>query len=533
MTTHTPVAPQARSLQFTSSAACERWVAQLPLTNVQQAQRLLDAQLTALLEADLPPLERMKILEALRQPIAFVQGECASRYHGRPLPLEAGESIIWRDALELWKNFARNYHQCLAAYRSGDFAVAPHAALITARLMRVIGCRMADHYRVYRRVPGEMWEELHSLYLLAEEHGFLSTHLVDPFRLHGAESTCADIYMQVLLVNLANPYGLSTRQLPFVLRWAEKWAGLAKLVRDPLPVLASPALAVDLDSANGVSFASELGGGGNLRYLDVESLASGLRQAITALKRGETPARLGLGGNAHQPGCENLLMLVYVQWCRAGTGRLEEREAADEDAEICFGLPAVHFQLRGGGEFRQPGAMTSREKRDLDTFGYVVRAPNEVVDREAFPFEAWKVGNHSPSGFMCVLRDPQGPGRVTHNQLIAVRRGRCGDIRVGIVQWMRAEPDGELRCGIRLFPGAARAVAARPAAVRQGGNRYERALLLAADPATATPATLMVPPGWFEPGAFIEVVTDQHQVATMLSLIEKGSDFDRGTVTLM
>jgi len=226
-------------------------------------------------------------------------------------------------------------------------------------------------------------------------------------------------------------------------------------------------------------------------------------------------------------------MLLYVQWCRAGTGRIEEREEADEDASVCFGIPASHFQLSGGRDFRQPGELTSREKRDLDTFGYIVRAGSDTGGREDFPLETCKIGNQSPSGFMCVLRDPQGPGRVNHNQIVAVRRGTPGEFRLGIIQWMRVEVTGELRCGVRLFPGTPQAVTVRPADVKASANHYERALLLAADPVTVTPATLILPPGWFQCGAFIEVVTDRHQVATMLSLLEKGSDFDRGTVTLI
>jgi hypothetical protein len=533
MNVQTLAAPETSRLHFTDSAACARWVEQLPLTNIQQAQLLLNAQLTALHTASLPALEQLKILEALRQPIAFVQGECANRYVGKPLPLDADAAATWRDTIGLWEGLTRNYQQCLAAYRAGDFALAPHAALITARLMRLIGCRMVDHYRVYRHVPGELWGELHALYVVAEQHYFLHTRVSDTLREHAPETSCSEIYMRALLAHLANPYGLSARQLAFVLRWLEKWAGFATLAPEPLPVLASPALAVDLDGVGGASFVADMDPASNLRYLDVEGLASALRQAITALKRGESPARIGLDGNAHQPGCESLLMLLYVQWCRAGAGRIEEREAADEDASISFGIGAAHHKLRDGHEFRQPGELTSREKRELDTFGFVVRTQHAVATTEELPFETCQIGNSSPSGFMCVLRDPQGPGRVSHNQVVLVRRGTPADVRTGIVQWMRVEANGELRCGVRLFPGKPQAVAVRPADVKQVANRYERGLLLEADTVTATPATLILPPGWFQCGAFIEVVTGRHQVATMLALLEKGSDFDRGTVALI
>ena len=101
MSLHTLAAPATRSLQFTDSAACERWVAQLPLANIQQAQRMLNSQVAALHAADLPALERLNILGALQQSIAFVQGECANRYLGKPLPLDADATVTWRETIEL------------------------------------------------------------------------------------------------------------------------------------------------------------------------------------------------------------------------------------------------------------------------------------------------------------------------------------------------------------------------------------------------------------------------------------------------
>ena len=533
MSTQTLATTEVLPLGFTDSAACERWIQQLPLTNIQQTHRLLKSQITALRAAGLPALERLRILESLRPSIAFVQAECANRYIGKSLPLDAAEHAAWQEVVALWEGVAGNYENCLAAYRSGDFVLASHAALIAERVMRTIGCQMIECYHAYRHVPGALWGELHALYLAAEQYGFLHAPIPDPLRVGRSETSCAEAYVGVVLTHLANPYGLSSRQFGFVLRWVEKWAGLVKLAQQPSPVSPTPALAVDLDGMSGPILGQDLDTTSALRYLEVEPLARTLRQTITALKQGKAPAALGLGGNTHQPGCESLLMLLYVQWCRAGAGRIEEREEADEEASLCFGINAAHDRLRKAVERQQPAELTSREKRDLDTFGYVVRARNDVPEAAHAPVEKWKIGNCSPSGFMCVLRAPRGPGRVVHNQLVLVQRGTPAEFRAGVIQWMRIEANGDLRCGVRLFPGKPSAVTLRPAEAKQAANGYERALLLAADPITATPAALILPSGWFQCGAFIEVITDRHQVATMLTLLDKGSDFDRGTVVLI
>ena len=49
----------------------------------------------------------------------------------------------------------------------------------------------------------------------------------------------------------------------------------------------------------------------------------------------------------------------------------------------------------------------------------------------------------------------------------------------------------------------------------------------------ATPATLILPTGWYQPGRFVELFGEQRQVAKLLNVIEKGSDVDRCTVSLV
>ncbi len=534
MTTQPLTTPDPQQTpQFTDSAGCKRWIEQLPLTNVQQTQGALTAQLAALNTADVPPLERLTMLEALKEPVAFVQGEAANRYTGKPLPLEAAESAVWSNVIALWEEVSRNYQQCLQAYRDGDLNIAPHAALITMRCLQSLGSQMLDHCRGYRQPPGELWRGLHELYAFAEQHGLARSRVEDTFAQNDPDSSCIETYVKALLGHLANPYSLSTRQLAFVQRWLEKWAPLVSLAPQPLPVSAIPLLAVDLESATGAIFASELELKPSLRYLDLEQLSKTLRQTITLLKQGQTPAQLGLGETARQPGCENLLMLLYVQWCRAGTGRGEDRQQAEEPVSVCFGLNAAHYHVSGGRQFRQPGELTSREKRELDTFGYIVRTEHEVRDKGENGLETWQIVNHSPSGFMCILRDPRGLARISHNQLIAVRRGNTKHFQLGIVQWLRLEQDGKFCCGARVFPGTPQAVAARPSNFTAASNRYERALLLPEVPSANAPATLIVPPGWFQGGRFIEAYSDRQQVAKLLNLLEMGSDFDRCTVTLI
>jgi hypothetical protein len=530
-----PSAPTATPLQFTDSASCKRWIEQLTLTNVQLTQQALTGQLTSLASAHVAPLERLKILEALREPVYFVQGESSKRYAGRPLPLEEGEKVVWSNVVALWQEMSHNYQQCLRAYREGDLAIAPHAALITMRCLRLLGCKLHDHYRIYRQPPRLLWRALHEMYSFAENHGFARIRVQDSFAQRDPDSSCAESYVQVLLAHLANPFALSVRQMAFVSRWLERWANLIGLAMQPLPTSPIPSLVVDLTSSAGVSVGAGEESQPHFRYLDLEQLSKTLRQTINLLKQGQSPGQLGLGEDARQPGCENLLMLLYVQWCRAGTARAEDRSEGEEPASVSFGLVGAHLHVGGGREFRQPGDLSSREKQDLDTYGYITR-PEHNGGAAGTPqaLQSWQILNHSASGFMCMQRNTEGGGRVSHNQMLAVRRAGSRHFHVGMVQWLRMEENGEICCGVRLFPGQPQAISVRPSNFAPGGNgRYERALLLPEVATPATPATLILPAGWFQSGRFVEIFSDRKQVAKLLNLLEKGGDFDRGTIVVV
>ena len=101
----------------------------------------------------------------------------------------------------------------------------------------------------------------------------------------------------------------------------DKWAPLVSLSSQPIPTSPAaqiPQLAVDTTSATAPGLAADIKSSGAIRYLDMEPLSKTLRQTINLLKQGQTPGQLGLGDDARQPGCENLIMLLYLQWCQIG-----------------------------------------------------------------------------------------------------------------------------------------------------------------------------------------------------------------------
>ena len=531
-----PMSLGTAQLQFNDGASCKRWIESLPLTNAAVAQQALMQQIALARQGGIAPAELLRILEALREPVAYVQHELARKYIGRSLPLEPAESALWTRTLALWQELIEGYLACRDAHVQGDPALRKQGTLIMTRCLDCTSNAMFEHYRIYRQVPVQLWKKLHELYVFAEQSGFTRPVTQEISSREPVDAGCSSAYCKALLAQLANPFALSGRQMEFLERWAEKWAGLVSLASQRLPPSAIPPLVVDLAAGDGPLFAEGLEPLASLRYLDLEQVGRTLRQVITLLKQGQTPAQLGLGEDARQPGCENLLMLLYIQWCRAGTGRGESRSPSEEKAQVCLGIHAAHFYISGRA-FRVPGASLSRqEEHDMQLFGHISeRTQRALASGQSSAVESWQLVNQSNSGFMCMLREPDAQMRIGHNQLVAVRRGANKLFYLGLVQWLRVEESNELFVGVRLFPGTVRAVAVRPANFNapSGIKGYERGLLLPELPTPPTPPTLILPTGWYQAGRFVEVHGDQKQVAKLVNLLEKGSDFERCTVSLV
>jgi hypothetical protein len=521
-------------LQFRSGAECRRWLESLPLTNVAVAHAVVARQVSLIAQARLAPIELLTILETLREPVDYLQSELARKYTGRALPLDASEAAAWDKVFALWNEIGEAYASCREAHVRGDAALRNLGALILMRCLNCCAHAMFEYYRVYREVPAAAWRTLHELYAQAESAGVAHVGVSDVYAGKDRQSSCSAAYCQALLAQLANPFSLSGRQMEFLARWLDKWAGLASVSAKPLPPSPMPPLVVDLSGDRGPQFAEALAASADVRYLDVDTLGRTLRQVMALLKQGQTPGQLGLGEDARQPGCESLLMLLYVQWCRAGMSRSEARSDTEEKAQVCLGMHAAHFHISGRA-FRPPGSTLTRgEEQDMQLFGHVSeRTESMLASQESGAVESWQLVNHSASGFLCMMREPDAGMRISHNQVIAVRRGTSKLFQLGVVQWLRLGENGELLVGTRLLPGIPRAVAVRSANFMPAGNpAFERGLLLPEMTAPPAPATLMVPSGWYQSGRFVELYSDGKRVAKLVSLLEKGSDFDRCAVSV-
>jgi hypothetical protein len=511
---------------FTDNASCAAWLAELPLVNVAPSQiRLLD-QLREFNRFDLPPAERLKVLETLREPIYFVQAEQIKKLSSKPLPLTGVERSIFGNVVALWQELLAGYQRCLKS--AAEDKLEGRTALICQRALDCVASNMFDHCRTYHAFPSACWLALHRLYLLADESRETATGVADSVK--KTDVSCAEVYVRALLLVLANPNEQQPKQLLQIQRWLERWAQHVPIRRAPPEDKSLPPLLLDFSAAAGACREAEADGRSASGWLDIGDLARVLKKCVVLLRKGEPPASLGLGEDCAMPDVEQLLVLLFRLWCEGKNGRVQSRRSVSAKAQACSTFASMHFHI-SGKTFRQPGQateLTRREHDEIATFGHAsTRHEDAYIEAGGYAIEDWLLQEESLSGLRIVRPAASSGGRYTHAQLIAVRPADAKNFLVGVVRWLRTDEEDALHVGVRVVPGVPRAVAVRPTGINAQREKFAPALYCPALPALASPASLILPPGWYRPKRVLEVYSDTSELLLLSGVIERGSDFER------
>jgi cyclic-di-GMP-binding protein len=510
----------SEQIAFSDLASATAWLARLSQANAVQRHAALSAQARLLpAAATIAPATSLEILELMRQPIAAVQAEQERAIRGASIPLETANRQLWYGVTALWQSMATAYDSLIDAMATTAPNLAEHAHLICQRALRYTSLAMIEHWRVYYAVTGALWQQLHRLYVFSENAGVATSTVNDHFGRASAPTTCAGTYVHALLLHLAQPEALTRTQLDTVDRWLERWEALVSLTLEGLPHSSIPPLAVDVASRKGAGFARDMPSAG-VRHLNMETLSRKLRQTVAALKQ-QTPAQLGLG-DIPPDACERLLTLLHVQWCAAGTGRIDERAPTSLKVHISPNLASIHFHI-SGKPFRQPGGeMTAAERQKQDLLGRADDAPSQ----RSGALETWDIRNQSVSGFLATCHRDGAMNGIAYRQLVGLLAPARKTIYIGIVQRLVLDEGGTIWIGLRIILGAPQAVAVR---VIEGAGAYDRGLLLPEDVKHRVPASILLLPGWYQANRTLALHAGKDAKVRLQALLDDGPNFERAT----
>ena len=315
----------------------EAWVAALPMANIGECARQIYTTLREMNRLIIPPQDRFKSLEALRAPLFVVTETLKKHYIRQNLPLSPKNQKIAELAIQLNAEMAIGYKSVIEDTLAKSFSRLKMKGIGVSihRAMHYLSNVLLCAYQIYIHHPENTWLELNRLYLFAEENQ-LHDKLIKDTVAEGDTlgSTIEDNYKQILLLALANPYGLRQHITEAVYKALRDWATHCRIL--PFNVCRETAgcTAINLNSDAAPGFFCDDGGSNPIfcRNVDTTEMTRIISNSIL-------PQGVSSGGIP-----EEVLKRLVLTWS-GKSRRAFSRTASNHEITITLGLSATHHYI--------------------------------------------------------------------------------------------------------------------------------------------------------------------------------------------
>lgn len=415
-------------------------------------------------------------------------------------PLEAAKA-----ALTLAQELSTAFKHLLASETRKRLPLGG-ARLASALVHRCLQCFarvLASSYQSYSPVPAGTWLDAHAVYAWARERGVhLATIAGD-----ATEATPERIYVQALLLSLANPYGFHPGQLGTVLGYLQTHSRRANLT-DVAPVhRLAKSVAIVPVGHDFPPFSANKGGAieGSRLYLLTFDLAFQLQEELRALDGGGALPRGVAGDPASRQGYIALLHRLLRQWA-IPPARQFNRLPSRARVVMCVGFGGAWQYSKG-----RPAGVTP-----------------PVLPGGLPPMTHCQVINHTPAGYALRQTDST-PASLRIGELVSLRvEGRL-TLQIAVVRWFRNTLKGTaLEFGCELLADHAEAAGATP----EGATKHALVpvIVLPGDDSDApdpAPAQVVAPAGLFRLEQAIILHRGAHVgTAVLTKIVDQGPGYD-------
>ena len=173
---------------------------------------------------------RLNALELYRPAAIQIYQNLVPHFSNASLPISKSEMAFAKAAEQLWQEFAYGYKSALVDLQNKILNLNNDrsTALVVQRAIHALKEITLVHYLVYRTPSATLWSEMHQLYFCALHQGAYKLVVADSLAANN-ESSVDSVYIQVLLMALANPHHLANQDILKTEAYLTKIAGDAEL----------------------------------------------------------------------------------------------------------------------------------------------------------------------------------------------------------------------------------------------------------------------------------------------------------------
>jgi cyclic-di-GMP-binding protein len=430
-----PFADRPRDPPEIRPSRVAQWLTEASTREPGFAAKIMAEALGALNRAAVSHARRLDLTEQYWKTAALLWPRLEHRFIRATHPLQGDDLEAAKSALTLAIELSTAYKRLLLgeAGRRFRFGSPRRLVALVRRAFQATSRVLANSYLSYAPVPPHTWYDAHEIYMYTRER-HVHRH---PVTIDQPDVTLERLYVQSLLLALANPYGFLPSQLAMVLHYLQEHAQLAKLTPVPPVHRLAKAVAIVPVGHDFPPFSANKGGNteGSKLFLLTFDLAFELQEQIRALEAGGTLPREAGNDPEGRHRYVSLLKRLLRQWA-IPPARQFNRLPSRARVAMCAGLPGVWHYSRG-----------------------TQHPPPDGVPPPP-PMTECQVINHTSGGYALRQVDA-APNPLRVGDLIALRVEGREALQVAMVRWFRNTLNSSiLEFGCELLSDAPEAAAA-------------------------------------------------------------------------
>jgi hypothetical protein len=524
-----------------------QWLIELPTANNQKATQLFIDQVHAINQSRYPLHERIQLLDTLRPTARQLLLTLKQQTKKAIIPLSRRARDAYRLSQALLEVMANGYkivlHDLNAqnSHKEHDELQLREAIYVA---IQYLSRQLVEAYLVYAPAPVGVWHDLHQLYNYSEEREINALPLDDPYPDFSLPMhyTIDLAYKRMLLLALAEPHHMMQAEADDIFYLVSAWTGACHL----LPVDNTPVngeYAMDMASDKPPRFISRdiAWEATDARIIDLGEVKLRLEVQLQRILRTSLDT---IDHNEQQSLVErhqrDMLLRLTEAW-HGALARSTVRHTIHNQVQLATGLSASHYYLSSGDIFTPELDELKLKTEEIEPTVFAT-AYETAMQKDSFHLNKtynirpWWQHNTSESGAALACSTNCENTHIKVGEAVAYRDEDepTSHWKLGVVRWLRADPDDGIDLGIMNLANTAVPIAIKALKGPGFGTDYFRGLLIPKQVSLQQTRSVLVPAAVYDVHSELAVNMKQRLFYIRLkSLLRSTNEFSQFTFDVL
>ncbi len=557
----------------------EAWVANLPMANTGESSKRIFKALVEFNRIEIPNIKRIKIARLFRPQVKYVASSLKKYYLDSSLPLPAKNQKVVVLCRELHSELANSYKIIIERMASGQDEKFERKLMVIALHQAIYYLSKVLYYSaiVYNPYPGNIWREIHQLFLFAEQNNIAKIKIGEGSSNNGIASTIEDIYKRTILLALASPFRLRQQEIEHLYHQLPGWTGHIRIFKPQSEERGEGQFFIRTESDEPPVHISlqPKDMGGRYRLVDVQQLVQHLRNELKAIFSEKSESTIF----TKEMQITAPLLRKVINSLTYAPKRGFIRTKLNFELDIAVGISDVHFQIvtnkiKNHENENSDSAKNTQDDEDVlkdssfldsyfsadgdgpqivpldypadeiiqyprstqDTWIEDIGAPSwatQIQEKESETFSC-KTFNESAGGY-CINWTGDNPPKIRVGELIGIQSASDhSQFSIGVARWLKHMPGIGLQLGMEIISPTAAAIKVHIAGNENRSHSTHKCVLLPKLTASNRPSCLILPVLNVQVGDRIQIDDGvEERPAKLVRLLESTGTFNQFEYTYL